>query len=260
MGTIGAIIGSFIGSRGGILGALIGAVVGNYVGDLITAKKNNTQEASEQELFILGSIAAMLAKLAKADGRVSEAEIEFCEGAFKRLGITGKKREYCINVFRKAKNDQHSLYSYASSLADSGVGTQIRQLVYDILWDLAVADGKISQIELELLKNTPFHLKIGFNAFYWHCAKHGINPDFTYGGNNSTSRSSSLFDPYEVLEISRSASNDEIKKAYRDKAKKLHPDILKAQGLSDVLIAKANDQMARINAAWDEIKKERSIR
>lgn len=258
MGTIGAIIGSLIGSKGGILGALIGAVIGNYVGDLITAKKNNTQEASEQELFILGSIAAMLAKLAKADGRVSEAEIEFCESAFKRLGITGKKREYCIEVFRKAKNDEHSLYSYAASFADSGVETQIRQLVYDILWDLAIADGHISPIELELLKNAPLYLKIGFNAFYWQCYRHGINSEYSSG--NDTTSSSPLYDPYEVLEISRSASNDEIKKAYRDKAKKLHPDILKAQGLSDALIAKANDQMARINAAWDEIKKERNIR
>ena len=257
MGTIGAIIGSLIGSKGGIIGALLGAVIGNYIGDLISQKKNEPQESSEQELFILGSIAALLAKLAKADGRVSEAEIEFCENAFRRLGITGKKREYCIDVFRNAKNDTHSIYAYASSFADSGVNTQIRQLVYDILWDLAAADGSISPIELDVLKNLPSYLKIGFTAFYWQCSKHGIDTGYTSSENNPTS--SSLYDPYEVLEISRSASNDEIKKAYRNKAKKLHPDILKAQGLSDTLIAKANDQMARINAAWDEIKKERNI-
>ena len=54
-------------------------------------------------------------------------------------------------------------------------------------------------------------------------------------------------------------SNDELRTAYREKAKRLHPDILRAQGLSEELLGRANEQMSRINAAWDEIKKERGI-
>ena len=62
-----------------------------------------------------------------------------------------------------------------------------------------------------------------------------------------------------MLGCSRNASDEEVKRAYREKAKQLHPDALRAQGLSDELLAKANDQMARVNAAWTSIKQERGM-
>ena len=74
-----------------------------------------------------------------------------------------------------------------------------------------------------------------------------------------TAQAESRADPYEVLGVKRSMSNEELRAVYREKAKRLHPDILRAQGLSEELLGRANEQMSRINAAWDEIKKERGI-
>ena len=68
-----------------------------------------------------------------------------------------------------------------------------------------------------------------------------------------------VHDPYAVLGCSRNASDDEVSAAYREKAKRFHPDALRAQGLSDELVAKANDQMARVNAAWNEIRRQRHL-
>ena len=62
-----------------------------------------------------------------------------------------------------------------------------------------------------------------------------------------------------MIGCSRSSSDDEVRRAYREKAKHLHPDALRAQGLSDELLSRANDQMARINAAWATIRKERNL-
>ena len=60
--------------------------------------------------------------------------------------------------------------------------------------------------------------------------------------------------PYDVLEISRDASDEEIKKAYRELAKKYHPDNFKDNPLADL----ASEKMKQINEAYDDIQKNRS--
>ncbi len=64
---------------------------------------------------------------------------------------------------------------------------------------------------------------------------------------------------YRVLGVVPTASDEAVRKAYREKAKIYHPDSLRARGLPDDLIAKATDQMARVNAAWEEIKSARGL-
>ena len=61
-------------------------------------------------------------------------------------------------------------------------------------------------------------------------------------------------DPYTVLGVSRSSTDEEIKKAYRELAKKYHPDNYADSSLADL----ANEKMKEINEAYDTIQKERS--
>lgn len=63
-----------------------------------------------------------------------------------------------------------------------------------------------------------------------------------------------MTDPYKVLGVSRDATDDEIKKAYRDMAKKYHPDNF----VNSPSAALAEEKMKEINQAYDEIKKNRS--
>ena len=63
-----------------------------------------------------------------------------------------------------------------------------------------------------------------------------------------------MSDPYEVLEINRNATDDEIKKAYRELAKKYHPDNFKDNPLADL----ASEKMKSINEAYDQIQRERT--
>ena len=253
MNWIGAAVGAFLGSsRGGILGGIIGAVLGNWVEGKLRGD-SDAQGASPgvgKELEVLAAISAMLAKLAKADGHISMDEVRYCEDVFTRLGLQGEKREYCIRTFRQAKNDGNSIYDYAASFASAQPDGNIRTVVYDILWDLACADGRVSPEERAILANIVRPLGVDPRLFAWHSARRGM------GGSAQTE---SRADPYEVLGVRRDMSNDELRTAYREKAKRLHPDILRAQGLSEELLGRANEQMSRINAAWDEIKRERGI-
>ena len=65
--------------------------------------------------------------------------------------------------------------------------------------------------------------------------------------------------PYEILGCDGNATDDELRRAYRAQAKKHHPDRLRAQGLPEEMVARATEQMARINNAWEEIKRARGI-
>lgn len=259
MSWIGTGIGAWLGSRkGGILGALIGAVVGHLLEEkakgLLKDSSRSERPATQDELATLAAIAAMLAKLAKADGRITEDEIRCCEDAFfRRLGLTGERRAYCIRVFRVAKDDSHSIYGYAQSFASAQPSERIREVVYGILWDLACADGVASPEEMEILRRIVINLQIDPALFAWERVRHGVS------GTQEERRETPKPDPYSVLGCSRNATDEEVRKAYREKAKQLHPDVLRAQGLSDELITKANDQMARLNAAWNEIKQQRGL-
>lgn len=270
MSWLGAGIGAVLGSmRGGVLASIIGAVIGSYLEDKVrgTAKEKEKLKATgtssrtarrrasqSNELAVLAAIAAMLAKMAKADGRVSEAEVLCCEGVFTRLGLSAEKRRYCVDVFQRAKGDEHSIYDYARSFAEVNEDRNLREIVYDILWDVACADGRLSSSEREMLARLPPFLRISEELYSWQCRTRRVRDDSQRGTKRPDPPN-----PYTVLGVSPNASDDEVRQAYREKAKHLHPDILRAQGLSEELIGKANEQMARVNAAWAEIRKSRGL-
>jgi len=67
-------------------------------------------------------------------------------------------------------------------------------------------------------------------------------------------------DPYQVLGLERGASDDLVKKTYRNLIRENHPDTLIAKGMPQEFIDVANEKMAAINAAYDLVEKERGLK
>ena len=259
MGWKGLAIGGYLGSLfGGPLGAILGAVLGHKLeGAAFGGPKKASGYASmssvNRSMIFCASAAAMLAKMAKADGRVSQEEIRGVEEAFRRLGFTPAARRHAVNVFRKAKDDAHSIYEYAREFAAVVRSVEVCELLYELLWDVACADAQIDPAELQILQRIPRALGIRVEWYgYYASQRLGGRP----GGEPARNP---LVDAYAVLGASASDSAEVLKGKYRELAKKNHPDALRAQGLPEEMVGKATERMSRINAAWTTIKEARGF-
>ena len=262
--SLGAWIGAVFG--GGPLGAILGAVIGQQVekrlfgnggsgdSEVKYGRRRNVRTAAERQFVFCASAAAMFAKLAKADGRVTSDEIDAVEGAFDRLGFSGNIRKYCIDAFRRAKEDSHTIYEYADEFAGVVDSMELRELFYELLWDLARADGVVSHHENVILRNLPRYLRIRADWYTFYAGRRTQGA----GAEGASRTSQGEMDPYAVLGVDRSMSLEEIRRAYRLAAKKCHPDALRAQGLPEEMIGRATEKMSRINAAWEEIRRSRT--
>lgn len=282
MGWKGAIIGAVVGSRGGFWGVLLGSIFGSWIENEFFGKKRpsarrqaprgeDTYSQAARKRAFCQAAGALLAKMAKADGRVSREEIASVEEAFERLGFSRGDRDIAVTAFRTAKDDARSIYDYAAVFTDIVGSLEVRELFYELLWDIACADGVVSSREDAILRTIPDHLGIPVE-WYFIYARERFARRYSHGTRQERHQQrqqrrtsepppprDKLAEAYSVLGVSPSASNDEVKKAYRAKAKKYHPDTLRAQGLPDEMIGKATEQMARINAAWSEIKAARGL-
>ena len=247
--AFGALVGSFF---GGPLGAILGAAVAHHVGRRLGGGPRGVRpgpsvSARGRAMVFCASAAAMLAKMAKADGVVTPEEIASVERAFATLGFDGGTRRYAIDVFRRAKDDSHTIYQYAEDVAVAMDSLEVRELFYELLWDLARADGRVSQDELDILRRIPAALRIrpAWFAFHWQ-------------GRRQTA-DDPIAEAYATLGVPSTASDESVRKAYRDLAKKHHPDVLRAQGLPEEMVGKATEKMGRINDAWKVVRERRGI-
>ena len=243
MSIWGKILGGAAGlALGGPLGALIGAVAGHAVDKLREAPTDETAgDATKQIAFTIGVI-VLGAKMAKADGVVTRDEVT----AFKQMfRIPPDEVKNVGRLFDQARRDSQGFEPYAKQIARMFKDNPavLEELVRG-LFHIARADGKVTDDELEYLAGVAEIF--GFSESQWHRI---------YGENVSPSN----VDPFELLGVSRESTNDEIKSAHRKLVLENHPDRLIAQGMPQEFVDLANEKLANINAAYDQIRKLRDI-
>lgn len=216
---------------------------------------------------LLDGIAGMLAKIAKADGHISEEEGEVARRFLKSMGLSEQDYQYCVKRFNSARNDGYDIDHYASLFAQMA-SDEACQLVYEVLWSVAAADGRLDPNEDRMLLRLAGLLNLGSGLYHYYrkyfFATGARRPGNDHGGwreRSDTHRTSeqSLAKAYAKLGCSASDTDDAVRSAYRRQAMKYHPDRLRAEGLPDGMIQKATESMAEINAAWDLVRRTRGI-
>ncbi|MCW5700386.1 MAG: TerB family tellurite resistance protein [Rhodospirillales bacterium] len=252
MSIWGKVIGGVAGfALGGPLGALIGAVAGHAVdkirGDSAAALSAPTDEEASssgtRQVAFTVAVIVLGAKMAKADGTVTREEVDAFKEVFR---VPPHEMKNVGRIFDMAKKDASGFEPYARQVAWMFRNEPpILEELLSGLFHIAKADGEIHPAELSYLRRVADIFGLDANAFERVRAMF-MGP--------------SEADPFEVLGVSRQASNDEIKRAYRKLIHENHPDKLVAQGLPQEFIDLANERMAIINSSYDKIEKQRSLR
>jgi len=272
----GKIIGGLIGlALGGPFGALLGAFIGHSFDKGAEQFGFGANPARAREVFFDASFRVM-GHLAKADGQVSQAEIQTAEAVMGNMRLTREQRRRAIERFREGKRLGYQLNPEMVRLRNAcGPRSLLYWTFLEILVAAAFADGHVSANERQILNRVCYGLKIstsnvdrlimmheaaaGFSGGGFGGAGAGVGPG-AGAGRQRRARPSTRGDPYAVLGIKRSTSNAQIKRAYRKLMSQHHPDKLIARGLPEEMMKMAQEKTREINAAYDRIKEERGIR
>ena len=250
MGIIGKLVGGTIGfALGGPLGLVVGAAFGHAFDSENTALQQNPRPQpsmleESQLAFFVGTF-SMLAKLAKADGRVGQEEIDTIEAfAVNDLGLTPASRDVAFNIFRAALNSPASFEDFALQFYGHFRNQpQMIEMMVDILLRVAASDGTIHLAEETLIISA---------ARIFHFDQNRLSQL-----KSRYMASSEKY--YDVLGCNQRDSDETIKRRYRHLVQTYHPDKIAGKGLPDEFTQLAQDKFREIQEAYETIKKERNI-
>jgi DnaJ like chaperone protein len=263
MGWIGKIVGGAVGfALGGPLGAIAGVALGHgfdATRDAMTRGGRGTaggftgfggQIFGESPLrhaqltFFVGSF-SMLAKLAAADGNVTQAEVRTIEEFMNRdLRLDPQSKRVATDIFNTALSSPETFESFADQFYQEFANQpQLLELMIDVLYRVSAADGTISSSEENLIRRAADIFNFGASRLD-NIKKRYSRSDDTY---------------YAVLGCSRSDSDETIKKAYKSLVREYHPDTIASKGLPEEFTEFANKKFREIREAYETIRKERGF-
>ena len=226
-------------------------------------RRNEQAQATRRALAeyakvrILECFSRMLAFISKADGRISECEVNVASQCLKSLGITEAEYRKCVAAFNGTRDFSFEAFRrHATELAEIA-SSEVCTLVYEMLWVVAAADGVLAEGEDNLLRRAVEPLRI--DGVLYHYLRRRYFGSGTGGAGERSTDNAELEKAYARLGCSPSDSDDVVRSAYRKAAMRYHPDRLRAEGLPEGMISQATRSMAEINAAWDVVKKERKF-
>ncbi len=230
---------------GGPIGAILGFVLGSFIdefpqGDFMDfQRQTGAPKATSSGDFEI-SLLVLAAIVIKTDGGIDKRELEFVRINFIRM--YGKERaNRAFKLFKGIIKDKNINTRQVCLQINQNMNHASRLQLLHFLFNLAKADGAVTEAEMNKIYTISGYLNINVYDF------NSIKAMF-YNEVDSS---------YKILEIKKSATDSEVKKAYRKMVKKYHPD--KLRGLGKEHIKGAEEKFRNVQKAYEQIQKERGI-
>jgi DnaJ like chaperone protein len=273
-------LGKFLGGAfgfmlGGPLGAILGASLGHQFDiGMIRLNADETLRPGDQhrvQMAFFTATFSVMGHIAKADGRVSPEEISLANRIMDQMSISGEMRTTVINLFEQGKSADFPLDDVlAQFYQECHRRTDLIRMFLEIQIQEALADGSIDSKEEKLLLHICGQLRVTHidyerlkmrvqaqQRFYNQNYQYQQGKHYQQRQQSYRHEPSSLQDAYEVLGLTSSASDDEVKKAYRRLMSQNHPDKLVAKGLPEEMMKLAKEKTQKITKAYETVQQAR---
>jgi DnaJ like chaperone protein len=268
--VIGAVLGAIVGR--GLLGAIVGMLIGHQFDrrsdeEGVRRRAAAAGGAGDLRFAFFEATFRVMGHVAKADGRVSEQEIDAARQAMRRFSLNEADWRRAIDLFTQGKQPDFPLEAtlqrfralaagqpdlcrlfvqiqLQAALQGNGLNAPTRAAFARMCGALGVSALEFASLEAMLRMHAAGGAQAGGGA----------------GGAQSRGPSARLADAYEVLGVPAGARDAEVTKAYRRLMSQNHPDKLVAQGLPESMVAAAHERTQRILEAYETVKNHRGIK
>ena len=240
MGKYGKWIGGTLGwAFGGPVGAVLGFAFGSMIDGAQTVETNGDVYKTTQRGDFTASLMVLAAAVMKADGKIMKSELDYVKNFFlSQFGL--QVTEDNMLKLREILKQDFPLNDVCYQIKYN-MDYSIRLQLLHFLFGIAGADGQFHSSEIRVIEDIASFMDIHLSDF------NSIKAMFVKETDSA----------YKILEISPDATDDEVKKAYRQMAIKYHPD--KVSTLGEDVQKAANEKFQQLNNAYEQIKKQRGM-
>jgi len=254
----GKIIGALIGY---LIGRMPGAIIGAFIGHLVDVERQQRgaggRTADVQQAFFRATFQVM-GHVAKADGRVSEQEIQAARSMMAQFRLSEADRLRAMELFTEGKVSGFPLQQTLAGLARVCANRlDLRLMFVQIQLQTTYLGGGLNDASRVVLLRVCDAMSVSQYQFAQMEAMLHMQ-----GQSSGAPRSSatSIDEAYQVLGVAKTATDAEVTKAYRRLMNQNHPDKLVAKGLPESMMKAAEEKTRSIRAAYEVICAARGIK
>ena len=225
-------------AMGGPIGGIIGFALGAISEDATKIYLPGQRPAALPNDFS-AALLVLCAAVMKADNQLMKTELDFIRQFFiRQFGVEQTKQRMLL--LREILKQPIPLAEVCEQIKHNIDSSSRLQLMH-LLFGIAAADGHVNEDEIRILKEIAARTGITERDYV------SLQSMFVRDTDSA----------YKILEIEKSAGEEDVKKAYRRMAMKYHPD--KVQHLGNEYEKDAQEKFRKINDAYEQIKKERGM-